>query len=189
MCFVVERTCRKSVAVGCVNQPFRDSDCRTEFLLHEVRHLCKMDLVDAQKCGQFVSHVINFLITALKWFSCKAAMSTRWSTRLLLLTNCISKREILAELNVESVSATADIPNATKSRKHLSMVTTSYCGSVSSMLLKSVSLLARHDLLISATSSTCVLKGSGHISMDLWYLSKMSAGVSVSLVKLKGTLM
>jgi hypothetical protein len=90
----------------------------------------------------------------------------------------------LAELKVDSVRAAADIPSAAKSRNGLSLVMTLYCGSVSRMLLKSFSL---SDLLISATSSTCVRNGMGHFLMYLYYWLKMSIGVSVSCEKLKGT--
>jgi hypothetical protein len=124
---------------------------------------------------------------AKKWFSCKAVMSIKWSTRLLLLTIWVSRCDILAELKVDSGRAAADMPSATKLRNRLSLVMTSYCGSVLRMLLKSFSLSARHDLLILATSSTCVRNGMGHFSMYLWYWLKMSIGVSVSCEKLKGT--
>jgi hypothetical protein len=106
-----------------------------------------------------------------------------------VLTICVSRCEILAKLKVDNVRAAADMPSATKLRKHLSLVMTSYCGSASRMLLKSLSLSVRHDLLILATSLTCMWNGSGHFSMYLWYWLKMSVGVSISWEKLKGTLM
>ncbi len=68
-------------------------------------------------------------------------------------------------LNVARVSAAADIPKEIKSRNRLSRETISYSGRAARMLVKSLSLSARQDLLISATSSTCVLNGSGHLSM------------------------
>jgi len=94
-------------------------------------------------------------------------MLTKWSTLLLLLTICVSRCEILAELKVDKVRAAVDMPSTTKLRKRLSLVMTSYCGRAFRMLLKSFSLSARHDLLISVTSSTCVQNGSGHFSMYL----------------------
>jgi len=68
-------------------------------------------------------------------------------------------------LNVGRVRAAADIPKEIRSRNRLSLETTSYSGNAARMLLKSFNLSARQDLLISATSSTCVLNGSGHLSM------------------------
>ena len=103
--------------------------------------------------------------SSLKCLSCRAVMSTRWSRRLLLLTICVSKCEILIVLKVDSVNAADDMPRATKSRKRLSRVTTSCCGSASSMFLKLLCLSARQERLSSATSSTCVLEGSGQMSM------------------------
>jgi hypothetical protein len=84
------------------------------------------------------------------------------------------------------------MPNATRSSKHLSLVMTSYWGSVSRMSLKLLSFSVRHDLLISVTSVTsytCVRNGFGHFSMYLWYWLKMSIRVSVSCEKLNGTWM
>jgi hypothetical protein len=101
-------------------------------------------------------------------------MSTRWSTHLLLFTICVSSVEMRAKLNVNSVRAAADIPIATRSRNLLSLVTTLYCGSAVRMWSNLLSLSARHERLISATSSTCVRNGSGHFLMYLWYSLKMS---------------
>ena len=58
-------------------------------------------------------------------------------------------------LKVAKVRAAADIPKETRSRNRLSLVTTSYSGNAARMLVKSLSLSARQDLLMSATSSTC----------------------------------
>ncbi len=92
-------------------------------------------------------------------------MSTKWSKRLLFCAICVSSLEILAVLYVAKVSAAADIPKEIRSRNRLSRETISYSGSAASMLEKSLSLSSRQDLLISDTSSTCVLNGSGHLSM------------------------
>jgi hypothetical protein len=119
---MVESSWRKMVAVCGVNQLFGNGDCCAEFLFHEVSHFCEVEFVDFNKGGQFLATWSSFWSTAQKWFSCKAMMSMRWSTRLLLLTICVSRCEIFAELKVESVRAAADIPSATKSRKHLSLV-------------------------------------------------------------------
>ncbi len=53
-------------------------------------------------------------------------MSTKWSTRLLLLMICISGVEMQADLKVDKVRAAVDMRNATRSRKRLSLVTTFY---------------------------------------------------------------
>jgi len=94
--------------------------------------------------------------TALKCCSCRLVMSTRWSTRLLFEAICVSSVEILAELNVDKVSAVVDMPRATRSRNHLSRVFTSYLGRALRMSIKLFTLFSKQARLISATSSTCV---------------------------------
>ncbi len=59
----------------------------------------------------------SFWSTALKCFSCRFVMSTKWSTLLLLEIICISRVEMQAELKVDNVSAAVDMPSATRSRK------------------------------------------------------------------------
>jgi hypothetical protein len=151
--------------------------------------LAKCTLLTLRSVANLLATSSSFLSTAQKWFSCSAMMSTKWSTCLLLLTICVSTCKIFAKLKGNNVRAAVYMPSTTKSRKRLFLVMTSYCGSVSRMLLKSFSLSARHDLLISPTSSTCVQNGSGHFLMYLWYWLKMSVGVSVSCEKLNGTRM
>ncbi len=57
------------------------------------------------------------------------------------------------------------------------------------MSLKLLTLSAMQERLISAASSTCVRKGSGHFLMYLWYCVKMFSGVASSCEKLNGTQM
>ncbi len=104
------------------------------------------------------------------------------------LVICVSSIEILAKLNVDNVRAAADMPRATRSRNHLSRVLTSFLGKALRMSMKSFTLSSMQALLSSATSSTCVWKGSGHNPMYLWYWEKMFAGVASSCEKLNGTL-
>jgi hypothetical protein len=66
-----------------------------------------------------------------------------------------------AELKVDSMSAAVDMPLATRSKNHLSRVTTVCYGRGSEISTKLLILSVRKDLLISVTSSTCVQKGSG----------------------------
>ncbi len=81
------------------------------------------------------------------------------------LVICVSSVEILAKLNVDNVRAAADMPRATRSRNHLSRVLTSFLGKASRMSMKSFTLSSMQARLSSATSSTCVWKGSGHNPM------------------------
>ncbi len=105
------------------------------------------------------------MLTSKKCFSCRLVISTRWSILLLLEAIWVSSFEILAELKVDSVSAAADTPRAIRSRNLLSRVITSFCGSASRMSIKSFTLSSMQERLISAISSTCVRKGSGHNSI------------------------
>jgi hypothetical protein len=65
-CFMVESSRRKSIAVCRANQSLGNGDCGAEFLLHEVSHFGKVNFVDLDEGGQFVGHVIEFLVHSLK---------------------------------------------------------------------------------------------------------------------------